>query len=144
MGPDSSVDIRGGAASDTFAVLNTNFVTPIHIDGGGGENELDYSGYNPAMPGLVSWWKGEGNAQDSGGSRHGTVVGDTTFVPGKVGQAFSFDGDGDYVQVPNAASLEPTTISVEAWVNSTTLTELGKQDYILAKGAKGFSGASYA
>ncbi len=144
IGRNSSVSILGGAANETFALRNTDFVAPIFIDGGGGVNELDYGSYNPAMPGLVSWWKGEGSAQDSVGSRHGTPAGDTTFVPGKVGQAFSFDGDGDYVHVQNAATLEPTTVSVEAWVNSTTLTEFGEYNYILAKGAKGFSGASYA
>jgi len=42
-----------------------------------------------------------------------------TFVEGKVGQAFSFDGVNDYVQVPDdngSLSFEPTApITVELW-----------------------------
>ncbi len=144
LGTDANVQIRTGATDDTFAMQNITFGTPISIDAGGGVNSLDYSAHNPAMPGLVSWWKGENNAVDAVGGHQGTLEGDTTFVAGKVGQALSFDGDGDYVFAWNSPSLEPTTVSVEAWVNSTTLTEFGEYNYILAKGAKGFSGASYA
>jgi hypothetical protein len=144
VGPGSSVSIRGGAADETFTLRNTDFVGSISIDGGGGINTLDYSASTPAMPGLASWWGGENNAQDSIGSRHGTPFGSTTFAPGKVGQALSFDGDGDHVRVQNAVVLEPTTVSVEAWVNSTTLTAYGEYNYILAKGAAEFRGASYA
>jgi concanavalin A-like lectin/glucanase superfamily protein len=42
-----------------------------------------------------------------------------TFATGKVGQAFSFDGIDDYVHVPDAPSLNPSTISIEAWVYVT-------------------------
>lgn len=53
-------------------------------------------------------------------SNDGALVRDATFAPGKVGQAFSFDGDGDSVAVPNAASLNPTTaLTIEAWVYPT-------------------------
>jgi hypothetical protein len=39
------------------------------------------------------------------------------FTTGKVGQAFSFDGVDDYVQIPDSPSLNPTSITVEAWFN---------------------------
>src|SRR5262245_65255486 len=58
-----------------------------------------------APTGLVSWWRGEGNATDAQGVNHGTLVGGVTFAPGQVGQAFSFDGTGR-VNVPDAPVLD--------------------------------------
>jgi len=49
-----------------------------------------YSSPASALPGLASWWRGEGDAKDSVGGNHGTLMGDATFAPGKAGQAFSF------------------------------------------------------
>ena len=46
-------------------------------------------GCAPVPPGIVSWWRGEGNAQDQTGSNPGTLQGGVTFGSGKVGQAFS-------------------------------------------------------
>jgi uncharacterized repeat protein (TIGR01451 family) len=41
---------------------------------------------------LVGWWPGDGNANDLTGNHPGTAVGNLGFLPGKVGQAFQFDG----------------------------------------------------
>ncbi|HEX3131761.1 MAG TPA: LamG domain-containing protein [Thermoanaerobaculia bacterium] len=62
----------------------------------------------------VSWWRGEGNAADSAGTKAGTLVGGTTFDLGKVGQAFRFDGVDDRVEIPNLGSF--TQITAQAWV----------------------------
>src|SRR5262249_45076195 len=43
LGEGCTVDIRGGAADDTFSLLGTAFRPSISIDGGGGVNTLDYS-----------------------------------------------------------------------------------------------------
>ena len=43
-------------------------------------------------PGLVSCWLGEGNADDAVGGNPGLLSSGVGFVPGVVGQAFSFDG----------------------------------------------------
>jgi hypothetical protein len=40
---------------------------------------------------------------------------------GVVGQAFSFDGTNNYVQIPNAPSQQPTNLIIEAWVRSNSL-----------------------
>jgi hypothetical protein len=74
-----------------------------------------------SLTGLVSWWPGDGNANDIKGTNDGTLNGDTTFVAGKVDQAFSFDGDGDYVEVPHDPSLNPGTSSftVDFWVKTS-------------------------
>jgi len=48
--------------------------------------------------GLVSWWKGNGDANDSLGTYNGTLTNGATFAQGQQGTAFSFDGSDDYVQ----------------------------------------------
>jgi hypothetical protein len=71
--------------------------------------------------GLVSWWPGEGNAQDIIGPNDGTLQGGTTFALGMVGQAFRFDGVDDYVQVPHDPSLNPdSALTIEAWIHSAS------------------------
>jgi hypothetical protein len=37
--------------------------------------------------GLVSWWPGDGNANDIADANSGTLMGGATFAPGFVGQA---------------------------------------------------------
>jgi len=96
----------------------------------------------PPPAGLVSWWPGEGNANDIFGSNNGTLVNGTTFAAGKVGQAFSLDGATDYVQVPNHSALEPATaITVDFWFNASSP---GANAYLLSKGQQGCSFASYS
>ena len=74
----------------------------------------------PIQPpsGMVSWWPGDGNAQDIVGGNHGTLTGD--FAQGMVGQAFSFDGVDDYISIGDKPSLEGMReITIDAWVKST-------------------------
>jgi hypothetical protein len=80
---------------------------------------------NPAPPcaappvGLVSWWPGNGDANDMVSGNTGTFVG-ASFADGQVGQSFSFDGSGNHVRVPASASLNVGAgngLTVEAWIN---------------------------
>jgi subtilase family serine protease len=71
----------------------------------------------PAPAGLISWFKAEGNADDTQGLGSGTLLNGTTFAAGKVGQAFSLDGINDYVRIPDSAALRPTNVTLEAWIN---------------------------
>ena len=67
--------------------------------------------------GMISWWPGDGNATDIMGGNHGTLSGDATATAnGIVGQAFSFDGTGDAVQVPNAALNNLLAGTVDMWI----------------------------
>ena len=83
-------------------------------------------GCGPGLPvqphsGLVSWWPGDGSAQDIVDGNHGTLQRGTTFAPGMVGQAFSFDGVDDYVFIPDALNLDVTdevTVGLWAKINS--------------------------
>ena len=71
----------------------------------------------PPPPGLLGWWRGEGNALDSVGTNHGRFFNGATIVPGQVGQAFSITSPNQCVKIPDAPALNPTNgLSLEAWV----------------------------
>src|SRR2546427_8380874 len=73
--------------------------------------------------GLVSWWPGEGNANDIVGNNHGRLVNGASFAPGLVGQAFSFNGTNQYVDLGNSSSLQVShgNFTVDAWVAFNTI-----------------------
>ena len=68
---------------------------------------------------LIGWWPGDGNANDIRGGSNGNLMNGTTFAPGLVKQAFSFDGIDDFVDVPDTATLHAitTAVTVDAWIN---------------------------
>jgi hypothetical protein len=78
------------------------------------------------MPGaaeadLVGWWQFENNTLDSSGAGHnGIALGGPGYVPGKVGQAMSFDGVDDYVQILGwKGILGANPFTITAWFNTT-------------------------
>ncbi len=79
---------------------------------------LGQNGSTCAAPplGMVGWWPGDGNAKDITPHDHDGVLHGATFTSGEVGQAFSLEGTDDFVSVPNASALNPTKITVDAWV----------------------------
>jgi hypothetical protein len=70
-----------------------------------------------APSGLLAWWGGDNNALDIVGAHNGTFQGSAAFAPGKVGQAFSFDGaEANFVEIPNSAEFNPSgAFSVDGW-----------------------------
>lgn len=71
--------------------------------------------------GLVSYWPLDsvesGTAEDTVGTNDGTPNGGVSATNGQVGDAASFDGTDDYVEVPDDSSLDLTdTLSLAAWV----------------------------
>ena len=81
-------------------------------------------GPGPITPpaGMVSWWPGDGNANDIVGGNHGELMGGATFAPGMVGQAFSFDTSlNSGVTVSSSANLNITdAITIDAWVKPSS------------------------
>ena len=76
----------------------------------------------PTSSGLLGWWPGDGNANNLLGTNNGTLQGGATAsAPGFIGNAFTFDGTNGYVQIPNSPSLQPTNLTIEAWVRFTSL-----------------------
>ncbi len=79
-----------------------------------------------APSGLVGWWTADGNANDIAGANNGTLMGGATAsATGEVGPAFSFDGTNGFVQIPNAPALQPTNLTIEAWVKFNSLDSPG-------------------
>lgn len=70
-------------------------------------------------PGIVSWWSGDGNANDILGTHHGTPQNGATFAPGIVGQAFSLDGVDDHVQFGEVLSGLSGGFTLDAWIQTT-------------------------
>ena len=68
---------------------------------------------------LVAWWKAEGNANDSLGGHHGTLINGTAFSTGNVRHAFQFDGADDAVDVPDSDqwTLGTQDFTIDLWVN---------------------------
>ena len=92
------------------------------------------AGCTPVPPGVVSWWRGEGDASDQEGSNPGVLQGGVTFGAGEVGQAFYLDGSSGYIDVPNSSSLQAiaTTVSVELWAKPQALPA-GQSAYLYAR-----------
>lgn len=67
---------------------------------------------------MVSWWAGDGNAEDIEDSNDGTLLGGATFAPGLIGQAFKFDGIDDYVHISDAQNLDLSSgeFTISLWV----------------------------
>ncbi|MEX2307284.1 MAG: CARDB domain-containing protein [Pirellulales bacterium] len=84
------------------------------------EDRLLLSGEPSVTNGLVSWWPAESNADDEWDGNDGTLVGDTTFAPGKIGQAFSLDGANDRVAgTLNGFAGGDSAVTVAAWFNQS-------------------------
>lgn len=76
------------------------------------------------LPGLVDWWRGQGNANDSAGFNTGTVTGDVNYTQGTDGQAFNFNGvvngQGSYVDLGVGADIAGTgAFTIGVWIRTT-------------------------
>ena len=76
----------------------------------------------PPPPGLVGWWRGEGNALDAMGANHGAAINGASYTGGNVGQAFLFDGVNDHINIPDGPALRPASITLEAWASFNALS----------------------
>jgi hypothetical protein len=73
---------------------------------------------------LVSWWPGDGDANDIQDSNDGMPQNGVAFGAGMVDQAFLFDGIDDFVDAGNAGNLHVSSgdFTVDAWVLFHSLT----------------------
>ena len=78
----------------------------------------------PPPPNMVSWWPGDGNANDIQDGNNGTLQNGATFAAGMVDQAFLLDGIDDFIDVGNAPNLQVSAgeFTVDAWVNFNALS----------------------
>ena len=97
----------------------------------------------PAPAGLVSWWQADSNAQDITGLNNGSLVGGASFTNGEVGTGFSFNGAGQFVEIPDSPSLRfSNELTVELWYKDTGTTA-GHYYGLLAKRGPYPSGCNY-
>ncbi len=76
-------------------------------------------------PGLVALWSGEDNGKDSVGN-HDAELTDIGFAEGKVGRAFSFDGNNSVVKIPASDSLNVgagSGMTICAWINPSDISK---------------------
>ncbi len=76
--------------------------------------------------GLVAWWSGDGHTFDHTANHNdGTLRGGAGFTNGFVGQAFSFDGAGAYLEAGTNEVFDFDSgngdLTIEAWINLATL-----------------------
>lgn len=71
---------------------------------------------------MVSWWPGDGNANDIIDGNPGTLQNGTAFAAGKVGFSFSLDGVNDNVLIGNPTNLRLQDFTIDAWIKLNTLT----------------------
>src|SRR5262249_20917361 len=97
-------------SSGTLAVNGTLAAPTTNIQSGSAT-----LGGTASIANAISLWKGEGNANDSVGSNAGSFQnGATTTSAGKIGSAFSLDGVDDYISIPDAPSLRPSSLTLAA------------------------------
>ena len=124
-----------GEANEVFYVDLTNAIkqqSPMHA----ARAPLSMTTSGAAPPaGLVSWWTADDTASDLMQRNNATLASGTTYAQGVVGQAFSFDGVDDRVQLPDSESLKLTeSLSIEGWIYVNALTSSTNFETILFRG----------
>jgi len=107
------------------------------------QSGITYLTKNGLLTDLVGLWHFSGNHNDSSSnSNDGIVYGTPAYVDSldKMGQALSFDGVGDYVEVASDSSIMPATLTIEAWIQPG---KTGARQSIVSKW-DGFGDASYS
>ena len=156
VGSSTVIVVRDGP-DDVFDTPDDVVIVPAGISiQGGSRIKIDLTGVllandtyrvtllgrTPINADRVGWWKfdetsGTVASDSSGFGNHGALGGNPQWQPGggRIGGALNFDGDGDFVVVPQAASLEPTgSLSVSLWAFITTASG-GFADIVRKAGA---------
>jgi hypothetical protein len=109
--------------SQLASVTSSTQVSPIVQFVPGSATATSAGSSSPvSLPGLVGWWKFDGNVFDiSGSGFNGTVHGSAGYIPGKFGQAIALSGTSNYLDVGNVGPASTAGMSVVFWVyfNST-------------------------
>lgn len=71
-------------------------------------------------PALVGCWEFEGNTNDASGDNNNATAQNTSYVTGKVGMGLGMQASS-LVAVPDTVSMQPPTLTIEAFVKPTQL-----------------------
>ncbi len=88
------------------------------------------AGAVPPPDGILGWWPGDGDAAALVGAP-ATLGGGAGFTGGEVGQAFQFNGSGQYAAT--ALDVKPSVVPTttwEAWVNPARINVSGRQEIL--------------
>ncbi|MCA9062476.1 MAG: hypothetical protein KDA96_05440, partial [Planctomycetaceae bacterium] len=93
--------------------------------------------------GAVAWFEGE-DATDSFASGNGAFQGDATTAAGIDNLALSFDGTGDFVDIPSAPELQLSSgdFTIEGWINPVSTND-GNVYTIIDKSADAATSVDY-
>lgn len=106
--------------------------------------------------GLVAYYPFNGNANDeSGNGNNGTVSGASIIDGGYAGQAYKFTrtsdgavGSGDYIEIPNSASMHFTAATdnytVSTWAKANVGSDTASEGYVVIEDRSGTGALSYA
>lgn len=118
IGADADGDGRPNVVDNCPAVVNGAQEDGDRDDLG---DACDADG--PGSLPVTSRWPAEGNANDVEGAHHGTVMG-AAFMPGAVGEAFSFDGVDDYVRFgTEAGNVRTADFAIAFWIKTSSARE---------------------
>jgi hypothetical protein len=97
---------------------------------------------HPLSIGCVGFWllneTGGLKAYDlSGNLNHGTLTNGPTWVPGRTGQALSFDGSNDYIAIPDSPSVDigGDRMAISLWFKANAVPGNGGSTPIVFKDA---------
>jgi len=111
---------NGSANNPSDWHIDTGFSDVLNFTGPFGSVDT-FAAYNSNVESPVGYWKfeeGQGEiAGDSSGNDHNGTVYGGNWTNGISGKALEFDGRDDYVEVSDSSQLNPSLITVEAWVN---------------------------
>ena len=97
---------------------------------------------SPAPAGLVGWWRAQGDDSDQVGGIPGSSIGSAAFGPGRVGQGFVLDGNGDGISLGNPAALQMQNLTIEGWIKRASATSVsggsGGNAVLLGYGVGGY------
>ncbi len=117
--PAGALSNAGTVYQHTFAQAGTfTYFCDLHC-GSGMVGTVNVAAACTAPPSdMAAWYPGDNNGRDIARGNNAVLQNGTTFAPGKVGQAFSFDGVDDQVVAPhNASQNGGTQITIDAWIN---------------------------
>ena len=138
-----STDSIGCSGSQSYTLTLSNAIVTVNpatlpaatqyasysqsLAASGGTSPYAWS-YGPsALSGAAAWWPGENGGTEVVAGNNGALVNGVAFATGLVGNAFSFDGVNDYVQVADQSVMRPALISIEAWVRPVSATPAADQ-----------------